>query len=429
MSTCQRGAVRFHPMLRLVLPLFLACCVATAFPVVGDETPVEPTFDQYMARELPLQADRPFVAPQDLFRALLPFPLAGEPALLEEEEQVTFVLNLGTEAPVNCAAHLSGLDPAASVAAVSEASLPMGEGSQILARQIHRVDLTVVDQEIVASADWLYEVEQDGQVVTGMLKVRAADVGEGGLLCLHDEVGFSATMDRIVERLIRTWREPAEAVDPTLFREIHLLRLNDSPYALESVAISVDSDGDYVIETNSADLSPVDAQTLTGQDTYQIDYSFANGVLINSIFIISDGGELSHHLNLGPENETHWNVSGTFQSKQIQETFEHGALASVLADREELREFLSSAAIGDQLVQETWLADISPAAITELTLEYQGRQGDHHRVELAMGELVMDLKVDDEGGLVSGEAEAAGAKLELERLVVEGVFPRVSLDE
>ena len=361
---------------------------------------------------------------------LLPFPLAEQPELLEEDEQVVFSLSLGTEADVNCFAHYTGLDPAASVAGVTEASLPVGaEGSPILARQIHDVDLFLADHQFVAAADWLYDVEQGGQVVTGMLKVRAADVGEGGLLCVHDEVGYSDTLDRIMERLVRTWSEPGESAARPIFREVFAIRVDGRTLGLESLSVRVDPEGDYVIETRNVDLTPVDAQTLTGEDTYEIDYAFADGVLINSIFVVSNAGELSHHLNLSRENETQWNVAGTFQSKQIDETFEHGVLTSELADREELREFLGTAKAGDELVQEMWLADASPASITELTVKYLERQGDLHRIRVKLGDFEMELEVDERASLVRGEAQAAGVQLTMERLYVDGVFPRVPRDD
>ena len=449
MSSFLRGAIRSGPKLSALLPPILAvlvCCTLVAVPSTADDSAsdtaadtatdsatdsaAEPTFDDFMARELELQTDRPFVAPNDLFRVLLPFPLAGEPTLLEEDEQVSFSLDLGTEAPVNCFAHYKGLDPAASVATVSELSLPVGaEGSAILGRQIQDIDLFLVERSAVVAADWLYDVEQDGQRVTGMLKLRAADVGQGGVLCVHDEVGYSETLDGVMERLVRTWREPTEPANQPLFQEIHRIRVNGQPVGIETLSISVDQDGDYVLETKSFDLLPVDAQSLTGEDTYAIDYAFADGVLINSLFVVSNGGELSHHLNLSPEDETKWTVSGTFESKQIDETFEHGAMTSELLDRAEIREFLASASIGDKLVQDAWLADVSPAAITQLPLEYLGREGKVHRVRLTLGELTMDAEADDQGALLRGQAKVADVLVEMERIFVDGVFPRVSRNE
>ena len=420
----------------LVPAVCLACCLlsANASPALGqdgqDAESGAPKFDDLMARELPLQSDVPFVAPGDIFRVLLPFPLAEEPELDEEAEQVSFSLALGTEAQVNCFAHYTGLDPAASVAAISDVSLPVGaEDSPLLARQIHDVDLFAVDHHLVAAADWLYDVEQNGEVATGMLKLRAASVGGGGLMCLQDEVGYSDTLDRIVERLVRTWTVPGESPLTPIFYEVTAMRWNGRPMVVDRLSVAVDQDGDYVIESKSADLTAVDSETLTGDDTYAIDYAYPNGNLINSIFVISESGELTHRLDLSGETETEWKVAGTFQSKPIEETFKHGVLTTELVDRWELQQFLASAKEGDHLVQEAWLADASPAAITEVTMTLKGRRDGLHLIEVSVAGLQIDMEIDDEGSMVRGQMEAAGSKLEMERLYQSGVFPRVPLDD
>ena len=184
--------------------LFMVLISASVSGVAAEEvsnTGAAPTLGESMGHELPLGPDRPFVAPDDRFRLLLPFALAAEPTV--DGEQVAFSLDLGTAADVNCFAQLDSLDPATAAAAVGDASLPVGEeGSAIVAREIHEIDLFHVGHEVVVATDWLYRFQQEGGQgeAVGMLKIRSASLALGGVICLHDEVGYSDTLDRIVER-------------------------------------------------------------------------------------------------------------------------------------------------------------------------------------------------------------------------------------
>lgn len=405
--------------------VLVMAALSVSGPALGEG---EPSFEELAAREQPFQTDRPFVAPDDQFRVLLPFPLAAEPTV--EGAQISFSLDPGTGALVNCFAHLDALDPAMSAAAVGMASLPVGaEDPPIVAREIHDIDIFHVDHEVVIATDWLYTVQRGGDQLTGMFKIRAASLGLGGLLCLHEQVGYSDTFDRIMEHLLRSWVGKGDDVVTPIFYELSVTRLNDMPVSVDRLTISVDEDGDYVIRSLTSDLTPVDSATLAGEETYAVEYAYPSGELINSIVVTSDSSQVSEQLNLNAEDDSTWTVTGTFQSKPMDHRIEHGPLNSELLERRRIRRFLGSAKAGERMAGEIWLPDADPTTITKGEIEYVERRGDAHRVKIAIGELELDAEIDESGSLVRAVAEVAGATVEMERIYLSGVFPDVPLDD
>lgn len=394
------------------------------------ETPAVPgalTFEELVDRELPFGADHPFVGPDDRFRLLLPFPPTGEVTVQgEDDEQVMFSMDLGTGSPVTCFVQLSALDPATSVASVSAASLPLDtEDSPIQAREIHRVDLFPVGHEIVAAADWVYQFEQGGQPVLGLLKVRAASLGYGGILCLHDEVGFSETLDRIMDRLVRTVTYLEDDGDTPFFHEIVALRLDGQPISLSRYTVGIDPDGDYRVESLESNLTPIDAASLSGSESYTIDFGRATGEMISSTHIQSSSAEPETELRLTRGGDGAWSVSGRFQSKELEHTIEHGELMTELLERRRIADFVRSAAPGDRLSVETWAPDLDPTTITSVSMEYLGRRDERYTVEMVLGEIRMVAEFDASGSIVRGDAEMAGIRMDFERVYQSGVFPTV----
>jgi hypothetical protein len=378
-------------------------------------------FQELLDRETALAPPRPVASADRFFRAEVAAPLAAPVEQVDEAYLVR--LDLGTEAPVECSIHPNELDLAASLANFSEAAfsgIATGLG-EVEARGVHRVDAGAFDESPYLALDWVYRVNRDGTPLAGQVKHLIATKGTTSVYCQHHEVGYQETFARLVGGLVRSLEVRAQGKAAPYYTEISSITVRGQRIGVERTLLTRDG-RDTRIARQSWMLVSADGQTLQTTDSFDVEFADAEGGLINQAHFEASNGELVSELELLPAAGGAWQVNGTYQSKPVQATLRAGdPPASSLGEVLALRSRLEALEPGGALRLMRWIPQADPTRFVQETLtlgEPLGEAG--YQAHLSVEGLDADLVVDPRGSVASASLEMGLARLEYERVFVDG---------
>ncbi|MEE4185230.1 MAG: hypothetical protein V2J12_05645, partial [Gammaproteobacteria bacterium] len=182
----------------------------------------------------------------------------------EDFDNGTYVqTDIGGEGPLECIAYHFAADPAATVAnlaneAINVAAAQFGPVSN---RVLTAVRTAAYDGVPYHYLEWTYTVGEAPDARLNMVKVAVAHLGDVTLACSHNEVGYRATFAQAFERFVRS-AEKRHAAPQPYYEEIVLFAFGQQSLGYNRVSLTLDADGDTVVETLTSMLSPADAQNL-----------------------------------------------------------------------------------------------------------------------------------------------------------------------
>jgi hypothetical protein len=403
-----------------LLPIVLV--VTTA---IGCATVPEPDWLQALrAREAEPLPQQGIQSPDRFFRARIPAKLAG--SIQREEDFYRFSLDVGAASPVDCWVYRDGIDFAASISALSEETFAAISGNfgEVELRKVDRVDAGVIAGNPFVAIDWMYRVQTDGGPQVGQVKHLVASRGGRGLYCQHNEVGYAKTFLRIVGAILesREYQEP-NGPEP-YFSEVSTMSVRGMRVGVQYTTLIRDADRDTRIDTRTALLLPVTADTLQVSDTFGVEFARPDGTLINQVHVESTNGEVVSHLKLDPAPGGSWTVEGTFQGKPLSAKIESASPpSSWLGDAFALRETLAERGAGAEITIARWVPEADPTRLVDQTLSI-GRQVDAERfaAKVAVAGLEADLVVDRKGTVAAGTIDMGIAAMDFERVYMGGAF-------
>ncbi|MEE4185579.1 MAG: hypothetical protein V2J12_07425, partial [Gammaproteobacteria bacterium] len=182
------------------------------------------------------------------------------------------------------------------------------------------------------------------------------------------------------------------------------------------VSLTLDADGDTVVETLTSMLSPADAQNLKSSDGWKTAYSTPDGFIINQTETESSDGELTYALELVPAGDSDWEVAGEFRGKPYRAT---------LAVAEPPRSDLGQIRLLRELVNDPERLTLqfplySPGAnpgafmLADVQLDPERRATGDAR--LTIGPIAMDVQIDATGSIPRGTMDMGLGQMRIERI-------------
>ena len=379
------------------------------------------------AREGKLADVREVISSDRAFSARLPVAVMGK--IEKEQGSYTIEFSVGSEAPASCEIYADSRDPAALLRTLAQKTF-----SDAVGKTQGKVERTVVELidagEFGAtpylSVRWLYRVNDGTDARLGALKQYAADKLGHGIYCAHLDLGYVHTFEGVVKALVESieFRDQPLAQKP-FYSELEVASLKGLRVGYSMLTLERDADGDVKALERSALLLPVTPETLSSLDSLNLEWTHADGKMINAARVVSVNDVLDADLSLKPSKGS-WHVEGEFKSKKIDETIESAIPpGSWLSQALQRRALLAADAAAPQEAEfAVWLS-ADPVHFTEsrmALLERMPKTGEA-RFRDSVGGIVADVTADAATGqVVKAVVPLGGQTISMERLDAQGAY-------
>jgi hypothetical protein len=408
-------------MVRLAwLALPLAALAACASP----PAPVPDWFVEARAREAGPLAAQAFGSGDGAWQASVPARVSGP--LLADARGWRFALDADAKTPLECLVFRADqVDPAASLAGLSaEAFAAIGsKHGRVSLQRVDRVDAGAIGESPYLAVRWLYRLEaRDGARIGEVTHALATRAGRS-VYCQHHELGYEATFQRVFAALVEGL---AFAASPELafYSQISTISLGGMRVGFEQVTLRRDGDGDTRIDTQRATLVPLARERLRASDSVAVEFARVDGSLIHQTFLAAVDGELVTNLELLPEGDRAWRVTGIHQARPLDEQIRvRSHPTSWIGEALAARQVIANSPVGGAVTLRRWRPGADPTQILDQTLTIERRvDGERFAARLAPPGPSSALVVD-RAGVASADVDAGDAgPLSLERVFSRGTL-------
>lgn len=366
------------------------------------EPPLE--LRRLMQRELELPKVAPVATADGSVRARVAGRLVGE--LTRTPDHTWFgSFDIGARSPVQCHVFDEQQDPASTLVKMSENVLgATGTARKIDRREILSVDAGHVGPHPYLGLDWIATI--DG--LSYQVKQKFATRGDRSLYCLHDETGYAQAFDRFFAGFVGSLE--VEEEDAPIYREVVVVSIGGQEVGYQATSVTRDADGDYRSHAHGATIIPAAADQAIASDDQQVEFSRADGTVINQVWTSSDGKDLTQ-FDLR-RREGVWTVTGQMQGKPVSERFAAELTSGVQESRLIMR--VARGELGEARYAR-WLGTLSPGKPLDHVMTKIGSAS----VRVAAGPVKVEVEVDERAPK-RGVLHVGRLEMVMERVYVDG---------
>jgi hypothetical protein len=330
--------------------------------------------------------------------AKLPVAVTGKIEKLEGSYTVEF--SIGSVNTASCEISPDVIDPAAFLSATADKTFSDVIGKSqgtVEQRVIETVDAGAFGATPYLSLGWLYRVNDGKEKRLGAFKQYAAVKQGHGIYCAHVDLGYVQTFRSVVKALVESlvFQEKSTAAAP-FYYEISVAGLRGSRIGYSIITLEHDADGDVKALESSAVILQVTADTATFMDTMHLEWTHADGALINAVAADSLNGGVDANLALDAR-QGHWQVKGEFKGKKLDQAIETpGPPGTWLAHALQRRALLKAEPSASQEALATEWMSADPTRFTETRTTLVGRTPETGQASVreSVGGIVADVTVD-----------------------------------
>ena len=287
---------------------------------------------------------------------------------------------------------------------------------EVTDRKNFGLDVGIVGRTPYITLDTLFNVESDGEKVAGLVKAIVSQTEKSLQVCIHNAVGFEDTFHLRAKSLISAVAKGENS--DVFFEPVYKLAMNGVPVGFARESYSFDEEGDVFLERVQSLVVPVGESSLSRTDTSAIEWSFADGALINANTYSVVNGEVESNFSLLVDDNDDWVVEGQLQGKEIKETLAHddwilSSYGSYLSTQSLLESDRSS------LEFNMWIEDADPGAVTPVTFKKLD-ENTTANVGITMGPITVDYFADEDGIIQHGLSSQANISVALDIMSVHG---------
>lgn len=276
------------------------------------------------AREGKLEALREIHSSDGTFTAKLPVAVIGP--IEKQRGSYSIEFSVGSDANASCLIFPDDRDPAALLRGLAQQTfsdvIEKAQG-KVEAREVEVINAGEFGTTPFVALSWLYRVNDGKDRRVGAMKQYAADKQGHGIYCAHVDLGYAQTFESVVRALVESleFHDPKAVVPKPFHYELGVANLRGLRVGYALTTLERDGDGDIKAVQRSALLIPVTQDTLTSSDSFRVEWTHADGTLINAAIIESVNDVLDVNLKLS-SLKGQWHVEGEFKSKRIDEIIE-----------------------------------------------------------------------------------------------------------
>jgi hypothetical protein len=335
---------------------------------------------------------------------------AALPVVKGEGDAEEVEVSLGTGQSVSCTVFPSRLDPAASVWRYAEQA-----AKSVTLVAATPVGAAVVEGSPVLFAILVYRVDSAKGPLVGMAKLGIYAHDAHSLLCVHDELGYGKSFERIVKGLAGSLRGGAkDERAKARFAEVELMRVGELAIGFSERVVWDREGGGRVMKQRSSQLVPRGGADLLATEGTSEETVDAKDLLVKGVFVHGENGEVGATMQLTRDRDgTTYRYEGEKDGKRLEGTFPTTAgLSTDLWFARRLR--AKAPAPRGELRHEAYSLEASPVAPLPVVYRLEPAAGPR-RVALELGPIRLGGELDADGLVRLAEISLGSGKLVVER--------------
>ncbi len=367
--------------------------------------------DAYYQRELAPLAKKAFT-----FQKLSGESEASEAAkIVDDEGSFHLTIPLGTKAPLECFVYKREVDPAGSLVAIAR------EVKKSLdVRLLKTADVSLVGDFPVVFLEQQYVSPTEHGQAAGELKTMFYDHPVTPMLCMHDELGYNASFQRVTKNLAASLKVAGLEVNAPKLLEIYVDKIADQPAGFSRHVVLPGKNGGLVSTSKASTFIQRSPRDLVSSDSITTEICDKDGRLLEASYVEAEGGELAREIQMkriGPQEYTYKgkhsgkNVSGKFKTKGKRGLSGDKALTAAV-----LSELLSGKSA--EMKMEEYHPGLNPEAPVEVAYKVDSKE--QRRIKISVGQMEMLATADDKGLMQKLEIPVGSVKMIRERVLVRG---------
>ncbi|WP_437820932.1 hypothetical protein [Sorangium sp. So ce1078] len=338
---------------------------------------------------------------------------AGEPKIEQKEKLVAITIPLGTESPVECFVYNTMLDSGE----VIRNFVDLLDPAKVEISRVVPWEVSVHRESPAVFVQALYLAPTAAGKAAGLLKIALHADRAHPIACLHDEVGYVRTFERLTKGIFDSF-DSKSAAPKSEYTDTVILRVDKVPIGFETSDLFKDEGGQRRWLSRSATLLPRDPKSLHIEDEASNVLIDAQGRIKGGVWIESSGGKANHRIELSQKTNYQYEYSGEVEGKQVQGTFTPSAkawLASPVSTASELARLQKKKGPFD-LKQQEYMPSVDPTKPVDV--QYARDASGSVTVSLGTMRLVGNLAPD--GRPEAFELSAGPPRLTLQRAYARG---------
>lgn len=386
-----------------------------AAPAGQGDAPARAAFDLEgnLAKEATGLTDHAVSGPQQAWTAKV--PSAGEATLTLVGEVQLVEIPIGSDATIRCQVHSEPVDAAGTMYGVLKES-----AARVEYRHVAPAGVKLLGDSPAAFLEALYVTDVPGGKAAGGLKLAIHARAGRSLFCLHDELGYRDTFQKVSSAFFASFQEAKKSEEKATYTEISVVKLDDLAVGFNVTRLRPsDKPGERERSDSSSSFIPTSPTDLIFEDSFNVTRYNAKGQITEDTFIEASQGELNMQLKLTRGDDGKYSYAGTLSGKKVA-----GALATPkglttsFQTATNLRKKLKAGGAFSDVVDE-YHPNIDPTAVVPVTYAH-AKDAPARQVTVKLGERVITGEVDEDGMRKSGWFDLGKHKLTFDRLRVDG---------
>lgn len=356
---------------------------------------------------------------------LAAFPLEGTiPGRWSEVQKIDeywyYTIDIGTATPIECWAFKDYDGPANSLVNMMKYAInniAQQQGKALSSQYTYSLDMTTLEDTLVMEYQVLYNLGEDGDTLSGLIKGMSAESANGLQVCMHNEVGYRKTLKKVFTSFV-TAADQSDSPQP-FFHSINSVVMNGELVGLASEKFIKDTEGDVEMRETLSMILPVDANNVAATDTVTLSWSTADGALINAYQYTIENSEMAATFSLSAA-EGQWSVEGEIQGKSVNADLEYeGEIVSSFGTYL-MGQSLSTTADVNEATFKIWTADTDPTSTTTMVMKKRGEENGFQQFQLDMEGLAIEYSMDDRFIMQSAVMQLGPVTMKMAPLFVSG---------
>ena len=382
-------------------------------PAAGGAAEGTPDFDAMMAREAGALNDVAVKGPGDAWSAQV--GATAPPKVGQGEGFSAVEIPIGSEFPVVCQVFQEDIDPGATIAHILKARESKADLQRVLPRSIQ-----VIDESPVVFVDAIYTAPTPKGKGLGHLKLAVHPALGRPVLCMHDELGYRQTFDKVVSGLCDSFKAPGVKVPQPSFVEVQSGKIGELPVGFERRML-IKEGPKRTMSTLSTLMLPASQTEMHLIDNYVVEIIDEKGYLEQGRWVEASGGQLEMNIGLTRAKGGAYRYEGELHGKAIKGEFKtkdpKGLPSSVATAHRLARE--GRKAEGVSVKEQRYLPDLDPTKPYEVSYNRKKEEpaGVFH---LEAGKLKLTGHVDEQGLFDLLELPVGAASVTFKREHIRG---------
>lgn len=234
-----------------------------------------------------------------------------------------YIIDIGTNAPVECYSFSSFDGPANSLHNLIDVSLELVEevnNKKLTSQFNYALDVGIIADTPYIAFDTFYNLSDGKETASGVLKAISARTNNSLQLCIHNEVGYQSAFNQVFSSIVSAFVQ--NEANSEFFETTSKLIVNGLAVGYSREKYRLDDDGDIYFQSEEATIFPNDSNTVSRLDSMDHEFSRIDGSLINKETYVIENGELTSEFALTYQ-DGQWHVKGQLQGETIDLSLEY----------------------------------------------------------------------------------------------------------